>query len=126
MSAGEFEEFEELEDLDSLDETSDAFEGVADEAVETAADAVEEAATAETSLESEQTEVAVGAADTESSSRFAWLSKMSVYDAMLLTSLVTISLASMLMLIELCSFSLTPFSQMYTTEAYVEPLRPPN
>ena len=124
MSAAEFEEFEELEDLDSLDETSDAFDGVAD-VDETAADVIAEGATAETSLESEKTEAAPDVTATATSSRFGWLGQMSVYDAMLLTALVTISIACLLMLIELCSFSLTPFSQMYTTEAYVEPLRPP-
>ena len=122
MSAADFEEFEELEQFDALEEAGDVIEEGFDDAV----DAVEEGATAQTSVQSEVLKSADTATtdDDDDSSRTGWLRSLTVYDAMLLTSLLAISLAGLLMLMELFSFGF-PFFQWRTGEALIEPLRPP-
>lgn len=121
MSAADFEEFEELDQLDTLEEAGDAIE----EGFGDAVDAFEEGATAKTSVQqSEVTTQTAEAATADDSSRTSWLRNLTVYDAMLLTSLLGISFACLLMLMELFSFGF-PFFQWRTGEALVEPLRPP-
>ena len=110
MSAADFEEFEELETLEQVEN-----------AVEERA---ESSASAQTSSESESANEADSTDQASSSTRLGWMSNLTVYDAMLLASLVTISLACVLMLMELFSFGF-PFFQWRTSEAFVEPVRPP-
>lgn len=125
MSAAEFEEFEELEDLDALDQPQGPGEEVLDDAMAASATAgdVRQGALAESSAEADEVKTSDSPAATAISSRLAWLSTMTVYDAMLLTSLITISLACLLMLTELFSFGF-PFFQ-WRTGAPPEPLTPP-
>ncbi len=58
-------------------------------------------------------------------SRFAFLKTLTVYDAMLIASALSISLAVVLMLLELTSFG-GIFFQWRTGEAYAEPVNPPS
>ena len=100
------EEFEELENLDGVEEATE--------------DLSEQSSNVQTSDQSSAAE----ASAESNSSRFGFLSSLTVYDAMLLTSLLAVSLASVLMLLELFSFGF-PFFQWRTGEALVEPVRPP-
>ena len=99
-------EFEELEQMD--------------EVVEQAAPAsvVEETETESSDAPTE------GQESSSASSRLDFLKTLSVYDAMLIASALSISLAVLLMFIELTSFG-GIFFQWRTSEAYVEPLAPP-
>ena len=56
--------------------------------------------------------------------RFGFLSKMTIFDTMLVTSAICITVACMLLVLELSTFSDGFFNQWRTGEAFVEPLRP--
>ena len=62
--------------------------------------------------------------ESSGTSRFDFLKTLTVYDAMLIASAVSISLAVILMLLELTSFG-GIFFQWRTGEAFAEPLNPP-
>lgn len=61
---------------------------------------------------------------TDRSSRFDFLKTLTIYDAMLIASAVSVSFAILLMFLELTSFGF-PFFQWRTTEAEVAPITLP-
>ena len=105
MSSEAHPEFDELENIEELDEAQDAIEEIG----ETSAEAVPE---------SENSPAAT------SSGRFSFLQSLSIYDAMLIASALSVSLAILLMALELTSFG-SLFFQWRTTEAQVGPLTLP-
>ena len=126
MAAEEFEELEDLsgsfEELDDVLDQQDTFDVETPE-VETSFD---EAVGESLAAESATATVATSQVPTseESSSRFGWLSKLTIYDSLLLVALIAVSLACLLMATELLSFGFSfPWR---TSEALAEPLRLPN
>lgn len=63
--------------------------------------------------------------ESTTTSRLEFLKTLTVYDAMLIASALSISIAILLMFLELTSFG-GIFFQWRTSEAYAEPLAPPS
>lgn len=108
-------EFE--DNLEQLQENLDDGFEAADEAIDDIAEDISEEATGETSAE------AATNALSSSEGRKSLLKNMTIYDAMLMASALSIALACGLMFLELTSFG-GLFFQWRTGEAFVEPLQP--
>ncbi len=114
MAKTDFEEFDDLED---------PFQDAQSEAV------VEQAMPEASGSTSREIERSTGRADSAArrvtaSSRLEFLKSMTVYDAMLVASALSIMLAILLMFIELTSFG-GIFFQWRTTEAGFDSITPP-
>lgn len=105
MSSEAQPEFDDLDNIEELDQAPDAVEEIG-----------------ETSTEAAPQETA--STSTSSSSRLGFLSTLTIYDAMLIASALSISLAVVLMALELTSFG-SLFFQWRTTEAEVNALTLP-
>ena len=117
-------DFDSLEEFDNLDDDIQAADAMDEIVEDEIVDDISEdtGASAETSQEAETVQEAETTPATRSN-RLSFVKSMTIYDGMLVASALCVSLACVLLVLELTSFG-GLFFQWRTTEAIVEPLTP--